>query len=211
MTNNDDWIVFDFDGTIADSFELAHQILNKLAERHGFRPVADSEVEVMRQMSMREFFSTLGISLIRLPMLAVLARRELRAHIAGVPPIAGIPEALQELKKKNIHLGILTSNDPDNVNTFLERHNLRPLFEFVHCSRDVFGKAHRVKALIRKFNLTPEQVIYVGDMDADIDAAHQSGIRVAGVTWGYQAQPILEKHNPTWLFSDPAELLSLVD
>lgn len=202
-------MIFDFDGTLADSFTLAHQVLNSLAKRYNFRPVADHEVEMMRRKTAPEFFAALGVSMIKIPFLAIQARHALRDHIAGVAPIPGIAEALPRLQHLGIRMGILTSNATENVDSFLRANSLQSFFDFTYCSRDMFGKARRIKALMRKYRLRPSSVIYVGDMDADIEAAKHAGIRIAAVSWGYQARDVLKAHAPTWLLDHPHQLAEL--
>ena len=209
MTSSDKWLIFDFDGTLADSFKKALQVFNSLAEHYHYRPVSEDEVEMMRRKTAKEFFLSLNISLIKVPLLAIQARHELRQHSADIPPIKGISEALPKLQQQGYKMGILTSNATENVYAFLQSHNLQHFFEFTYCSRDMFGKARRLKALMRKFKLDPAFLIYVGDMNADIEAAHRAGVKVAAVSWGYQAREVLEKHNPTWLLDTPSQLIEL--
>lgn len=208
--NSHTCMVFDFDGTLADSFRRAHAILNELADRYRFRKVQEHEVEAMRNKTTHEFFAAIGVPLLKIPMLAIHARRELNRHMAEIPFVPGMPETLEQLRQAGCRLGILTSNSVDNVDLFLRVNDQRERFDFIHVSRDVFGKDRRVKALIRKYRLVPEQLIYVGDTDSDVLAAHKAGIRVAAVTWGYQARAQLEQARPTWLIETPLELVTLV-
>ncbi len=203
-------MIFDFDGTLADSFRMAYQVFNKLSGPFHYHPVAEDEIETMRQKTASDFFSSLGISVFKIPLLAIKARRELRGHIASVPPIKGMPDVLPLLQQQGCKMGILTSNSVKNVQSFLRAHHLEDFFEFTYCSRDMFGKARHIKKLIRKYNLDPAHVIYVGDMNADIEAAQQAGIRIAAVTWGYQAREVLERYHPTWLLDTPAQLAELI-
>jgi len=208
-SNHDKWLIFDFDGTLADSFKMAHQVLNKLALHYHYHQVAEDEVEPMRRKTEREFFAALNIPLFKVPMVMVHARMELRRHIADIPLIKGIAEVLPILKQQGYKMGILTSNAIENVQAFLHRHDLERFFDFTYCSRDVFGKARRLKALMRKFRLDPASLIYIGDMSADVEAAHRAHVRIAAVSWGYQAREVLEKHHPTWLFDTPDQLAGL--
>ncbi|NCC50669.1 MAG: HAD family hydrolase [Spartobacteria bacterium] len=209
METNNKWLIFDFDGTLADTFRTAYKIFNELAGPFNYRQVREDEVETMRRKTARDFFSSLGISMIKIPFLAIQARRELHKHMAEVAPIRGMPEVLPKLKEQGWRMGILTSNATENVRTFLETHNLQSFFEFSYCAHDMFGKAHKLKALMRKYNLDPAGIVYVGDSDADIEAAHQANIKIAGVTWGYQAREVIEKHHPTWLLDTPEQLTTL--
>ena len=206
MISKDKWLIFDFDGTLADSFEMAHQVLNRLAVRYHYRPVGDDEVEMMRRKTATEFFAALGISLLKVPMVVIQARYELRQLISEISPIKGISDVLSMLQEQGYRMGILTSNATDNVDKFLKKHGRVDFWECVYCSHDIFGKAHHIKTLIRKHRLDPDAVVYIGDMNGDIEAAHRAGVKVAAVSWGYQAREVLEKHNPTWLFDSPSQL-----
>ena len=202
--------IFDFDGTLADSFKAAHRLFNKLAPRYGYHPVEESEVEIMRRKTAWEFLAARGVSMLVLPILAMQARHEFTKHVPDIPLVEGIAEVLPLLRQQGHSLGVLTSNARKNVEAFLRHHNLQDSFYFVFSSKDVFGKDRRVKALIRKYKLEPERVIYVGDMDADIHAAQKAGIRMAAVTWGFQAREVLSALNPTWLLDKPAQLAEIL-
>jgi len=209
MTVSNKCIIFDFDGTLADSFSMAHRVFNELSGQYNYSPITDADVQVLRKQTATEFFSTLGIPLFKVPLLAIQARHELRRHIADVPPIKGIAEVLPILQQQGYRMGILTSNSTENVSTFLKSHDLQGFFDFTYCSHDIFGKARRIKILMRKYKLRAESTIYVGDMNADIEAAHKAGIRVVAVSWGYQAREVLEKCNPTWSLDEPCQLAEL--
>jgi len=60
--------------------------------------------------------------------------------------------------------------------------------------------------LIHQRNLSPEAVMYVGDEMRDITAAHQSGVKVTAVSWGFNSLMALAKCQPHALISHPYQL-----
>lgn len=200
--------IFDFDGTIADTFHHALRISNRLAGEFHYREVAPDEIERLRDMTSREILRHLQIPMVKLPLIAAKAERELLEEIATVRPVKGLAGVLRRLKSQGIGMGILTSNSVENVTRFLKHHRLE-LFDFVSTSSRIWGKTRRLKSLIRKRALTPQNVLYIGDETRDITSAHKAGIRIAAVTWGYNSRTALEAHRPDYLLAEPEELLRL--
>jgi phosphoglycolate phosphatase len=203
-----DLFLFDFDGTIADTFEISHSILNQLALEFRFRTLAREELEHVRTLSTRDFIRHLGISSWRVPGISRKGLRLMQERIAEVEPIAGIPEVLEQLHRRGHRIGILTSNSETNVLDFIARHRL-PYFHFVRTSSKLFGKAREMRRILKAEGIPAERVVYVGDETRDIEAAQETGLRMAAVEWGYNAPAALSALNPHHLLSHPGELLQI--
>ncbi len=201
-------LLFDFDGTVADTRSIAHAILNDMSKEFGFRELPEEELDEARNMSTRDFIKHLGISAWRVPTIARRGLHLLHERIHQVNPILGIPETLVALHARGERLAILTSNSQANVESFLSRHDL-PYFEFVSCSSKLFGKGREIRRILRKEKLTPDQVLYIGDETRDVEAAKETGLRVAAVTWGYNSAEALHMLKPDHMISSPGELLTL--
>jgi phosphoglycolate phosphatase len=106
-------IVWDFDGTLADTLALALATYNDLAARHGFRRVDDPSS--LRGLSTRAFLSRHGISLLRLPLLIKEYLAATRNRMAGVRLFDGLPELLCDLKERGYRQGVLSSNSVENI------------------------------------------------------------------------------------------------
>ena len=201
-------LLFDFDGTVADTLEVSHGILNDLATEFRFKPLPREELETARAMSTREFIRHLGISGWRVPRIAKRGLELLHERIESVNPIAGMPEVLAELHGRGHRIGILTSNSESNVAAFLSRHDL-PYFHFVRTSSKLFGKGRQMRKILKAEKTTPSQALYVGDETRDIEAAKETGLRMAAVTWGYNSKTALEALSPDHLLHTPSQLLLL--
>lgn len=199
-------IIFDFDGTIADSLQALVTATNRLAREFNYTEIDDRQVEQLRQMSSRAIIQQSNIPLLKVPFLMKRIRTELGQEIQSVEPIPGVELALRQLKVLGYPLGIVTSNSTENVAVFLERHRLTNLFDFTHSTATLFGKHRALRRLIKQQQLDPQSIIYVGDETRDIVSAQRISLRVIAVTWGYNASDILQKHNPDALVSNPSEL-----
>jgi phosphoglycolate phosphatase-like HAD superfamily hydrolase len=180
-------LLFDFDGTVADTRGIAHGILNDMAHEFGYQQLPEEQLDEARNLSTRAFIRHLGISTWRIPSIARRGLQLLHERIHLVNPIPGIPEALASLHERGERLAILTSNSQANVEAFLHRHDL-PYFEWVSCSSKIFGKGGEIRRILRKQKLSPSEILYIGDETRDIEAARETGLQMAAVTWGYIRQ-----------------------
>ena len=94
-------VIFDFDGTIADSFEATLRIANALAPVFGYRPADRAEVEVLRTWSYRQVAAELGVAWHKIPLIAARVRKELSENVAQMDTFAGMPAVLTESAKQS--------------------------------------------------------------------------------------------------------------
>ena len=203
-------IVFDFDGTLADSLEAALEIYNLLAPDYKFPAIEIADLPAYRHLGLRGLMNTLGIKPRHVPKLVSQGRLMLRERMADLRPCPGVIEQLPILRENFSKVGILTSNSVENVEIFLRHHGVRHHFDFISTCSKLKGKAKHLRAIARTYSLAPSEMIYVGDEVRDVKAAHKAGIPMAGVTWGFNSRESLADLNPQWLFSDPGDLAGLL-
>lgn len=195
-------VIFDFDGTIADTFDIALASANSLAEEFGFVPLKDSPV--LRQKSLKEIVRTeLGLSFFSLPRFVRKLKTIFRQKLIQAKVVKGLRPALAQLRKK-YSLAILTSNTEDVVKHIIARDKITADVIFTDVS--VFGKAHAIKHLLRNLNLDYSEVVYVGDELRDVEACKKVGVKIAAVTWGYNSKDALKQAKPDALITSPSKL-----
>ncbi len=203
-------IIFDFDGTIADTVEALVNIANRLAIEFDYIQITPNELTLLRNLTSREIIRYSGVSLLKIPFLVKKVKSELKNKITELEPISGVKEALIELNQQGYSLGVITSNSHENVTEFLKFHNLNYLFEFIYSGVTIFGKTTIINNVLRQKQLKPQTVIYVGDETRDIEAAKKANIKVIAVSWGFNSPEALAKQNPDFLIHHPSELLDVV-
>jgi phosphoglycolate phosphatase len=201
--------IFDFDGTIADSMELALSEYNRLAPRFRIKSVDRSDLPRLRTMKARAAMKEHGVSFWKLPFLVSSMRAAMHQHVDGLKPIEGVAEVLRALVARGCRCSILSTNSSANIARFLGHHQLE-LFEQVVGGSSVFGKARALKRLIRRGQLEASRVYYIGDEARDVDAATAAGVRSIAVSWGYADRAALAGHAPTHIVDQPADLLRLL-
>ncbi len=203
-------LVFDFDGTIADTLGETRLIFNRIAPDYGIREVAEEELNHLRHLSLKELLVHLNIPKRRVPALITRGTGMMRGNITQLQLISGMSEVLVELRRHSRSFGILTSNATANVDLFLRTHGLREQFDFISSTSKLTGKAKHLKAIRKTFSLRPEEMLYVGDEIRDVKASQKAGIPIAAVTWGFNSRESLAASKPNYLFDQPTDFLRLL-
>lgn len=199
------WVVFDFDGTLADSYPCFVAALEAVGPRYRLRPVPPAERDALRHLGARAVMARLGLSWWKVPWVARAVRRRMHADVARIPPFPGVPELLQALQDAGIRTAIVTSNARRNVEAVLGAGRMRSI-DAVVCDVAVLGKARALRRLLRSSGIAPTEALYVGDELRDAEAAARVGMPFLGVAWGYTHPDALRAVAPGRVVMTPGEL-----
>jgi len=200
-------IIFDFDGTIADTFETVVATFHELTKRQ--EPVSEEEITHLRGLPSRGVLKRLGIPLWKVPFLLRRGRRLMGQRMATVTQIPGMADVIKSLRGSGHELFIISTNSEPNIGAFLKQHELDDCFSEIIGNVGLFGKAPALRKLTKRHALDPKTIFYVADEVRDIQAAERAGVRCVAVTWGYNSASILQVHKPFALISKPNELLAI--
>jgi phosphoglycolate phosphatase len=189
------FVIFDFDGTVADSFSESLLAYNRIAPRLRLRSVNEAEIPKLRCMGAGQLMQALGVPMWKLPRLMIAVRADLHDHFHAVRPFPGITESIRCLHQAGFHLAIVTSNSEENVRNFLGRHGIEG-FDTVVAGASIFGKATRLRRLIKAEHAERETSAYIGDTVPDIRAAREAGTVAVAVAWGFSAPAPLAAEAP---------------
>ena len=117
-------VIFDFDGTIADTIKYGQNIANKLAEEFNFKRITEHEIPLIQNKTAQEIIKYLEIPMLKLPRIISRAHQELHLHMDNIEPIAGLKDVLFDVKNAVDQMGIITSNSKKNVEKFYQMTNL---------------------------------------------------------------------------------------
>lgn len=201
--------IFDFDGTLADSLDLALDAYNRVAPRLRAKPIDRADLPRLRALPPREAMAEYDVSPWKLPLLVAGVRSAMRAHVDRLEPFAGVGEALRALVRAGCRCSVLSTNSTENITRFLARHDLAR-FEHVAGGVGMFGKARALDRLMRRAGYERARVFYVGDEARDVEAASAAGVRSVAVSWGYAGRDALAACAPTHLVDRPEDLVGLL-
>ena len=200
-------LIFDLDGTLADSFPFFLRVHDELAHRHGFRAIGDDDVEPLRRLTSREMLARSGLPAWRLPLVG-------RDFIAAmkqaddVRPFPGVADVLPRLALRAT-LALVTSNSRDVAAQVLGP-DLMALFAHIDDGASIFGKARRLRRVLAATGVPARDAIYIGDQVADAEGARGAGLAFGAVDWGYAAPETLAACRPAHRFNTVADLHQLV-
>lgn len=204
-------MIFDFDGTLVDTFETLLKIVERLADEFGYPAPTPEKIEHLKNLPSRQIINNVDVDLIKIPALLRRVKIELNKEIANIQIIPGIQPALIQLKHQGIQLGIITSNSKENVLAVLQKHHLENCFDFIYGETSIFGKHRTINKLLKQIKIRPDEIIYVGDETRDIVAAKKSKIKAIAVTWGFNSKQALQAQKPDFLIDRPESLASCLN
>jgi len=202
-------ILFDFDGTLAETMMLIHEIFNRLSGVYGYRHLPEAELQECRHLTVHEFIVRAGIPRWKVPLIAIHARRLMHQEMDLVQPPAGLVDVLTRIHESGRYvMDILTSNRRENVLKFLLRHGM-DWFDEVEATRAVLSKRRRVEQYIRQKRLDARNLFYIGDTTIDVESAQHAGARTVAVAWGLNTVEALTRAKPDYLIEKPSDLLDI--
>jgi phosphoglycolate phosphatase len=200
--------IFDFDGTLADSFPFFLSVFNVIADRHGFRRIDTARAPQMRHYGTRQMMEMVGMPAWKLPLASrsFIAMMKDGAHTILL--FDGVAEALRHLHAQGVGLTVVSSNSEHNVRTILGP-ELAGLIRQFECGMSIFGKASRIRAVLKDQAVAAHDAIYIGDQGTDADAAHKAGVAFGAVHWGYAPVEVLRRHVCATEFSTPHDFRNI--
>jgi phosphoglycolate phosphatase len=200
-----DLVLFDFDGTLADSFPWFLSIMGDVADRFGFRRIDRSEFEAVRGLDARAFLRHVGLPLWKVPLVARHVRRLQSQQIDRIKPFPGVRDLFKRLAERHVTIAMVTSNGEANVRRVLGPSN-EALVSYFACNASLLGKARRIRGVLRDSGLSADRTILIGDEARDIDAARAAGVASGAVAWGYADVESLRARGPTEVFMTMEEM-----
>jgi phosphoglycolate phosphatase len=200
-------IIFDFDGTIADSAEIFIESLAEVLHRPA---LTEAEAIELSNLSFFQVVQRLGVKKWQLPWVSYKGRKKILAKMDRVKIFDGIPEALKELSAK-YDLYILTSNSDTAVRDFLDKYKVKIYFKNVYTGSSLAGKAKKLQKLLTKEKLDVKDCVYIGDETRDIEASKQIGMKCIAVGWGYSSRKALLSLKPDKFANTPTQLIKAIN
>jgi len=197
--------VFDSDGTLADTLPWAADAFDQIAARHGIKPLGEQKRKELRHLSARHLIAHLKIPIWKMPAIVAGVRKLMAVHIDEFSLFDGIAGSLRRLHQGGVILGIVSSNSTENV-----RHILGPanaaLIHHYGCGASMFGKAAKLRALLKTSRINAREAIYIGDELRDAEAARKAGMAFGAVAWGCHSLELLRTHGAAEFFNEPGEI-----
>jgi phosphoglycolate phosphatase len=202
-------VLFDFDGTLADSYPAITASVNHVRACHGLAPLAEDEV---RRHVGRGAGYLLEHTVGTADLEADLARYRVHHPTvmrAGTRLLPGAAEALDALHRAGLLLGVCSNKPVEFTRGLLDHLGLAPLFAAVLGPEDVprpKPAPDMLRAALARLGVAAAEALYVGDMVVDVRTARAAGVRVWVVPTGSDERAALVAAQPDRLLAGLAEL-----
>ena len=211
--------IFDLDGTIADTVESIAYVGNKTLEHFHLPPIPVKDYN---------FYAGNGADELVRKMLAAVPGGEEADYeqvrslyrkwfeenpFYHVKPFDGIIGLLEGLKQEGLKIAVLSNKPHVAAVEVVEKIFGKDMFHKVQGQTEkVPRKPSPIGALTiaEEFSAKPEECLYLGDTDTDMETGHRAGMFTIGVTWGFRPRSELEEHRADLIVDKPEEILEFV-
>ncbi|MFZ4607107.1 MAG: HAD hydrolase-like protein [Caulobacter sp.] len=192
-------VIFDFDGTLGDTFGWMLDTSDALADKYGYRKIDRGQLDTLRHLSAREMMKVHKLPALKVPVIAAHFQKLMTADAGRIAMFDGVPEMLRALHGAGIQLAVVSSNSEENIRIVLGP-ELCELIGMFNCGASMFGKASKFRKVLKRFGVKPGETISIGDEIRDLDAAREIGLATGAVSWGYTAAEALRVQKPDLMF-----------
>ncbi len=207
-------LVFDWDGTIANSVGKIGECKIFLAEKYGYPPPCE---EVVRKVLGKKFEEALAIcfpsaSSYMLSQIGKEFHELMKEELYQAALFPGVIEVLSQLKEKGFKLAIATSKNPGEMKKALADHFLEETFDMVCCGEQFESKPSpkMLEYIMESWAVRPEECLMIGDTIFDIEFSQNANIPVIAVTFGAHSHDKLQSYSPLALVDNWLQLQNYI-
>ncbi len=218
-------IIFDLDGTLLDTLKDLAKAVNSALAIESLSPCPTEQYKKLvgsgaRNLMKKAAAFSRGVDPNQIPadqidrLMASFNKLYDRSWAVETKPYPGVVELLEQLRKTNLKLAIL-SNKPDAFTKQITNHYF-PTREF----SPVYGKLddYPIKPdptlalkILEQMDIAPSRAMFVGDSGSDMQTARNAGMTAVGVLWGFRDADELKREGADHLIGHPSDLLALLD
>ena len=211
-------VIFDFDGTLADTKENIILTFQMTMKELGVEIKSRQECAATIGLTLEDAFKVLypGMAAEKYILLRDTYRRIFKENrkilVPGLFP--EVMETLEELRRRGYLMSIASSRQSPSLHSFLEDMKMAHLFEYAVGGDNVEHPKpapDAVLQILRHYNLSAEEAFVVGDMPFDINMATNAGVKSCGVTWGNADAAQLKESGANYIIDKMSQLLEILN
>lgn len=201
--------IFDFDGTLANSFAQVIRALNDAADKYRFRSISEQEIELLRQQEASKVLQYLGVAKRKIPFIAQYVRSRMAKDISQISLFEGADRLLEQLAARGVTLAIVSASRSADVRRLLGVRNEKFIQHF-GCGAAFLSKRLKLRQIVHRSNVGKLQCILIGDQLTDLLAARAENMSFGAVSWGFNSSTSFRKYSPDFQFESMDEILQKV-
>ncbi|MBI4481774.1 MAG: HAD-IA family hydrolase [Acidobacteria bacterium] len=201
-------IIFDLDGTLANTLPLIYDAFNHVLEPHLGRRLPPEEIRSHFGPPEQEIFGRL-LTAGAVPGAVERLHRFYRVHADRVRLFDGMREVLDYLQHYGVKIGLFTGKGRAGTLITLKQLGLLDRIQAIVAGDDVVCHKPHPEGVVRLLELLEvgnHQALVVGDAPADVRAGKGAGAYTAAALWGSDRRQALLEAGPDWIFATVGEL-----
>jgi len=217
IMSNFDAVLFDFDGTVADTGEGVFLCVRHAIEVHGLKQPSDSEIRRFIGPPMIVSYRTLYPQLCDDEIQSLMqSYREKYAEVGlyKYKLYDGITELLRKLNEAGIKTAVASSKPQEALTNIIKVSGIDKYFDCIVGADKNYtdsDKATIIEEAIRRTEVTDRsRVLMVGDRKYDIVGAHKAGVACAAVLFGYGSREEFDEYKADYIVESFKEVENLV-
>ena len=204
--------IFDLDGTLLNTLDALTYTTNLTLKEFGYGPVDPEHIKQFegdgyRMQVKRALMNSGDKELLHYEEALSAYTRLFAEHcLYHVRPYEGIPELLQKLKAQGIRIAVLSNKPHARTVENIEAVFGKGYFDIVAGQKDDVPKKPDpagVNRILEEFGCKPEECLYFGDTNTDMQTGLNAKAHTVGVTWGFRDRAELEAFHPDFVIDDP--------
>jgi phosphoglycolate phosphatase len=197
--------VFDFDGVILDSFQVASEVFKTMHKKYQLPHFANENLLELFDGNIFKKYEELGMSDERIREFKIDFKELFENEYQKLALFEGVKECITALSD-TLELMILSSNHSDSIRRMLDTEGISGYFTQVLGSEIPGTKRDKLVAFIAETGIDPGTLYFVTDTAGDIREVEGLGIHTVAVSWGYHPAERLSASNPEIIVHSVSEL-----
>ena len=210
-------LMFDLDGTLADTLPSIHHAVELAMEHFGFRVPTIKQTEAALGSGARELFKRLVPAEVSSDdekldeFLEYYNEMYAKTYMDVECCYEGMAEAVIELKKRGYTIAVLSNKQDNYVVDIVGKLFEKGIVTMVQGQTELPTKPDPTVPLLMATSLgfEPFEVAFIGDSDVDVKTGKNSGFVSVACAWGFRSREQLEALSPDYLIARPEELLDI--
>jgi len=204
------FILFDFDGVLADTIDDLLNFAKEACAQLGLQRIpTPADLDTLDTMSFVDYGRQLEVPGQQIDQFVHLCLEMFNQRPHPPKIFDGMDRVLAEVAKLHT-VAIVTGNTTPTVEAFLERHNLREQVKLIIGVEQKGTRPEKIRRALKELAQKKESTYIIGDSLSDIHAARETGVQSIAVSWGHQSPQRLTRAKPDYLVRSPTELLEIL-
>ena len=197
-------IIFDLDGTLLNTIEDLTDSVNDVMEIYHFPKHDTKACKMMGGNGCRKLITR-----------AEFAKAYHKRYLNKTVPYDGILEMIKELECNGVQTAVNSNKRSDYTEALVKKFFADIPMAAVYGERESEGIPKKpdpsaALEIANKMELTPDEILYIGDSKTDMKTGQNAGMDTIGVAWGFRGPEELKEHQATYIVEKPQDILRFV-